>query len=133
MIRKLIVLTLILLAAGCKTEAPTEDVDKAAALFFDRLKSGQYEAIYTSASTQFKDNVAKATILDNLQQINALGRIQAYTRVRMPFEDKDKDRIVSPAYAVIFDQVTTEITLNFKDEKGEWKLLGFQVKPRSTS
>lgn len=133
MFRKAIVLTLLLLAAGCNTEAPTEDVDKAATLFFERLKSAEYDSIYQSASQQFKDSVAKATILDNLQQINAMGRIQTFTRLKMPFEAGDKERIVSPAYAVVFDQTTAEITVNFKDESGEWKLVGFSVKPRRTS
>jgi hypothetical protein len=133
MIRKTIVLALLLLAAGCKTEAPTEDVDKAATLFFERLKAAQYEDIYTSASQQFKDSVAKATILDNLQQINSMGRIQVFKRLQMPFEDDEKGRIVSPVYGVIFDQMTADITVNFKDEGGEWKLVGFQVKPRRTS
>jgi len=133
MFRKAIILALLLLAAGCNTEAPTEDVDKAAALFFERVKSAEYDSVYTSASQQFKDNVARATILDNLQQINALGRIQTYTRLRMPFEGGDNERIASPVYAVVFDQTTAEITVNFKDERGEWKLVGFQVKPRRTS
>lgn len=133
MFRKAIILAFLLLAAGCNTEAPTEDVDKAAALFFERVKSAEYDSIYASASQQFKDNVAQATILDNLQQINTLGRIQTYTRVRMPVEGTDKERIASPVYAVVFDQSTAEITVNFKDEDGEWKLVGFQVKPRRTS
>lgn len=133
MIRKTIILALLLLAAGCNTEAPTEDVDKAATLFFERLKAAQYEDIYNSTSQQFKDSVAKATILDNLQQINAMGRIQVYTRLRMPFEGNENERIVSPVYGVVFDQTTADITVNFKDEGGEWKLVGFQVKPRRTS
>lgn len=132
MFRKVIILTLLLLVAGCSREAPTEDVDKAAALFFDRLKSAQYDSIYNSASQQFKDNVAKATILDNLQQINGMGRIVTYARLKMPFEEGG-ERIASPVYAVVFDQASAEVTVNFKDEGGEWKLVGFQVKPRGAS
>jgi hypothetical protein len=31
----------------------------------------------------------------------------------------------------LFDQARAEITVNFKDDGGQWKLIGFSVKPRS--
>ncbi|HWP43030.1 MAG TPA: hypothetical protein VNO14_07335, partial [Blastocatellia bacterium] len=111
-------------------QAPPEDVDKAAALFFERLKSAEYETIYGDASEQFKETVVKATIIDNLKQMAALGRIQDYHRLKMTFENEDDSTIASPVYSVVFDQTVAEITLNFKDEGGEWKLIGFVVKQR---
>ncbi|HET9530110.1 MAG TPA: hypothetical protein VFQ92_07150 [Blastocatellia bacterium] len=133
MLKRIIWLSVLLLLTGCALragEAPPEDVDKAAALFFERLKSAEYEVIYADASEQFKEQVDKATIIDNLKQITALGRIQDYRRLRMIFEGEGKNRVASPVYSVIFDQNVTEITVNFKDEGGEWKLVGFSVKQR---
>jgi hypothetical protein len=133
MLKGIISLSLVMFLAGCALragEAPPEDIDKAAALFFERLKSAEYETIHEDASKQFKDQVDKATIIDNLKQMSALGRIQNYSRLRMIFEGEGKDRIASPVYSVIFDQTVAEITVNFKDESGEWKLVGFSVKQR---
>jgi hypothetical protein len=125
MLKRMISLSLILFLAGCALRsepAPPEDVDKAAALFFERLKSAGYETIYDDASKQFKEQVPKPTIIDNLKQMAALGRVQDYRRLKMSFEGN----VASPEYSVIF----AEITVNFKDESGEWKLVGFSVKQR---
>lgn len=133
MARKLVVVLLSLFIVGCSlrsTEAPPEDIEKASTLFFERLKSAQYEEIYKDASEKFKEIQIKTTIIDNLKQIAALGRIQEYRRLSMTFEGEDKNRIASPIYVVIFDNVSAQITLNFKDEGGEWKLFGFVVKQR---
>jgi hypothetical protein len=120
---------LLCFIAGCSREAPPTDVEKAGALFFERLKGADYEAIYADASSQFKEARSKGEILDNLQQITAIGRMQSYSRLSMFFEG-GKGRIASPVYSVLFDQAATEITLNFKDEGGEWKLVGFFLKRR---
>ena len=131
MIRIAIVFTIALALTACgASEAPLQDVDKAAALFFERVKTADYDVIYKDASAEFKKNVPEATILDNLKQIGAIGRIQNYSRLRFPIESSGSQRRVSPVYSVIFDQAVTEITINFIDEGGEWKLLGFAVKQR---
>jgi hypothetical protein len=125
----MISLSLILFLAGCALRsdpAPPEDVDKAAALFFERLKGAEYETIYKDASKQFKDQVPRVTVIDNLKQMAALGRIQDYRRLKMSFEGD----YASPDYSVVFDQNIAEITLNFKNESSEWKLVGFSVKQR---
>jgi hypothetical protein len=130
---KLVFVFLLLMMAGCSLrggQAPPEDIDKAAALFFERLKSAEYDAIYNDVSKQFKQQVPKATILENLKQVSAMGRIQDYRRLSMSFEGESKDQMASPVYSVLFDRVAAEITVNFKDEDGEWRLLGFSVKQR---
>ena len=129
MFRIMIAVLFVCFVSGCSREAPPTDVDKAAALFFERLKGAEYETIYADASSQFREQKSKGEILDNLQQITAIGRIQDYRRLSMFFEG-DKNRIASPSYSVLFDQAATEIMLNFKDEGGEWKLVGFSLKRR---
>jgi hypothetical protein len=135
MARKLVVVLLLLSIFGCSlrsSEAPPQDVEKAATLFFERLKSAQYEEIYKDAAESFKKNQPRMTIIDNLKQIAAIGRILEYRRLSMTFEGDNDNRIATPIYAVVFDQAGAQITLNFKDEDGEWKLFGFVVKQRGT-
>jgi hypothetical protein len=132
MVKKLLVVWLAVVVVGCsRSEAPVHEVDKAAAVFFEHVKSAEYDAIYNEASEQFKKQVARATAMDNLKQVAAMGRIQNYNRLSMRLEGDEKNRVASPVYSVIFDQARAEITVNFKDDGGEWKLLGFSVKPRS--
>lgn len=130
MLRIMMVALLVCFAMGCSREAPPTDVDKAATLFFERLKGAEYDAIYADASSQFKERKSQGEILDNLQKITAIGRIQSYSRLSMFFEGDKNNRIASPSYSVLFDRAATEITVNFKDEGGEWKLVGFDLKRR---
>ncbi|HJQ69714.1 MAG TPA: hypothetical protein VKA70_12115 [Blastocatellia bacterium] len=133
MLKKLLVVWLALTAAGCwASEAPTQDVDKAAAVFFERVKSAEYDTVYNEASEEFKKNVARATAIDNLKQITAMGRIQSFERLSFRLEGEEKNRLVSPVYSVLFDRARADITVRFKDEGGEWKLIAFEVKPRAT-
>ena len=133
MVKKLLVLWLALMVVGCsRSEAPVQDIDKAAGEFFERVKSAEYDVIYNEASEQFKDKVARATAMDNLKQVAAMGRIQSFDRLSMKVEGDEKNRIASPVYSVIFDKARAEITVNFKDDGGQWKLIGFSVKPRSS-
>ncbi|HLG17019.1 MAG TPA: hypothetical protein VJH03_21325 [Blastocatellia bacterium] len=134
MFRKLMVLCLALVSTapitGCSKEARSEDVDKAADVFFERLKSAEYDAIYDDAAQPFKEQNSRAATLDNLKQIAAMGRIMKHTRLSMSFDKEGGARICLPAYAVIFDAARAEITLKFLDAGGEWKVLGFFVKTR---
>lgn len=132
MLKKLLVLWLALMVVGCSpSEAPVHDIDKAAGVFFERVKSAEYDAIYNEASEQFKSQVARATAMDNLKQVAAMGRIESFNRLSMRLEGDEKNRVASPVYNVLFDKARAEITVNFKDDGGEWKLLGFSVKPRT--
>ncbi|HXU37741.1 MAG TPA: hypothetical protein VN937_15370 [Blastocatellia bacterium] len=129
----LIVLTVALAIGGCSVlshKAPTEDVDKAAGLFFQRLDNQDFNAIYDDCSKRFKTNKPKQTILENLGQLASNGKTLDFQRTGMPVEGQGNDRVVSPVYKVIFEQMSGEVTLNFQDESGEWKLLGFAFKPR---
>jgi hypothetical protein len=130
MVRILIAATLLLFVFACSREARPQDVEQAAALFFERLKGAEYDTIFNEASEQFKSQVSKDTMLDNLKQVTAIGRIQNYQRLSLPFESDKENQIASPVYAVYFDQGITEMTLNFKGEGGKWKLLGFSLKRR---
>ena len=49
---------------GCSLlshEAPTEDADKAAGLFFQRLNNNEYDKIYDDAAKRFRTNKTKAS------------------------------------------------------------------------
>lgn len=122
---------LLTFSIGCSArEAPYEDVDKAAGLFFERLKAAEYDTIYDDSCEAFKEQKPRGEVLENLKKITALGRPQSYDRLSMLFDKDGKKRIASPIYAVTFDQTKGEITLTFRDDGGEWKLLGFSVKNR---
>jgi len=129
----LIVLLAVIPLGGCSLlshEAPTEDVDKAATLFFQRLDNQDFNKIYDDCSQRFKTNRSRQTILENLGQLASNGKTQNFQRTSMPIEGKGKERVVSPVYQVLFEQMSGEVVLNFQDESGEWKLLGFSFKPR---
>ena len=129
----LIALLAALPLAGCSLlshEAPTEDVDKAAALFFQRLDNQDFNGIYYDCSKRFKKNKPRQTIVENLGQLAANGKARDFQRTSMAIEGQGSDRTVSPVYKVLFEQVAGEVTLNFQDESGEWRLLGFAFKPR---
>ena len=133
MLKKMLVVWLALIVVGCSpSEAPVSDIDKAAGVFFERVKSAEYDAIYNEAAEQFKKQVARAKAMDDLKQVAALGRIESFDRLSMRLEGDEKNRIASPVYSVLFDKSRADITVNFLDEGGEWKLVGFSVKPRSS-
>ena len=129
--KRLLVVWLALIVIGCSaSKAPPQDVDKAAAVFFERVKSAEYDAVYNEASEEFRKNVARATAIDNMKQVAAMGRIQSYDRLTFKIEGEAKNRLASPVYSVMFDRARADITVNFRDEGGEWTLAGFSVKPR---
>ena len=129
------ILVLAVFIAGCSVlshEAPVEDIDKAAALFFQRLENHDYDAIYDDAAKAFKQRKTREQVTENLKQITAFGKIGDYQRVRMPQEGEGKERMLSPVFATVFEQVRGDLTLNFRDEGGEWKLIGFVFKPHGS-
>jgi hypothetical protein len=125
---------MVLLPAGCSLlshEAHTDDVDKAAALFFQRLGQEQYDTIYDDAAKGFKDSQTRQTVIDNLRQMAEHGTIVDFQRISMSLSGESKSRMSSPVYRTASDRARAEIALMFQDESGEWKLFGFTYKPRS--
>ncbi len=111
-------------------DAPPEDIDKAAALFFQRLNAADYEAIYQDTAKKFKENQTKEKIIESLKEITARGQVKDYQRLRMTFEGEGKDMRAVPVFGTLFDQGNGEMILYFVDESGEWKLIGFAFKQR---
>ena len=136
MLRKVVALVMFsiaMLPAGCSLlshEAPSDDVDKAAAQFFQRLGNEEYDTIYNDAAKGFQANQTRQTVTDNLRQIADHGKIFDFQRISMSFQGEGKSRIASPVYRTSSQQAKAEITLNFQDEGGEWKLFGFINKLR---
>jgi hypothetical protein len=130
MFRLIIVSTLLVFMFGCSREAPLEDVDKAGALFFQRLNDAEYDTIYKDAATQFKKNQQRETVVESLKELTAKGRLQEFRRINTSFTDQNKDRIATPVFGTTFEQSRGEITLSFIDEGGEWKLIAFAFKQR---
>src|SRR5262245_48860975 len=126
--------TILLTAVLCSAcsllshEAPVEDIDKAAALFFQRLDKGEFDAIYNDSAKDFKEKKTRQEVTENLQQVAASGKTVDYSRIKMPIEGQGKSRIFSPVFIVSFEKGAGELTLNFQDESGEWKLIGFAFK-----
>ncbi|MEK6407141.1 MAG: hypothetical protein AABN34_09280 [Acidobacteriota bacterium] len=125
--------SIAMLLAGCSLlshEAPSEDVDKAATLFFQRLDKAEYDTIYDDAAKKFKANKTRATVTENLTQLGAFGKTLGFERISMQLQGEGKDRMVLPVYKVQFEQGRGEVTLMFQDDSGEWKLFGFALKPK---
>jgi hypothetical protein len=132
--RKILAIVLLLVfVTGCALrshEAPPEDIDKAAALFFQRLNAAAYDTIYKATAEKFKQNKTKEEIVDSLKEITSKGKLQDYQRVKMSFEGEGKDLRAAPTFSALFEQARGELTLYFVDESGEWKLIGFAFKQR---
>jgi hypothetical protein len=122
----------LMLITGCHHEAPTDDVDKAAAQFFLRLQAAQYDQIYDNADDHLKDQKPRAAVIDDLQKLAAYGRPQEWHRLSMTLGTESGDkRVAVPLYTVSTENMNLEISLKFIDDDGEWKLLGFAVTPHA--
>ena len=133
MSKKLAIALLLVFVSGCSMrlhEAPPEDVDKAAALFFQRLNAAEYETIYKDTAKKFKQNQTKEKILESLKELTAKGRVQQFQRMKMSFEGEGADTMAVPVFSTLYEQARGETTLYFVDENGEWKLIGFAFKQR---
>jgi hypothetical protein len=131
MLRIVIISFLLVFVVACAREAPTEDVDKAAALFFQRLNDAEYDTIYKDAATQFKKVQSRDVVVESLKELTAKGRLHEFRRINTTFQDIGKDRTAKPVFGTTFDQAKGEITLTFIDESGEWKLIEFAFKQRA--
>lgn len=136
MLRKVVaglVVVLAILPSGCSVlshEAPSEDIDKAAALFFQRLGNGEYDTIYNDSSTLFQQRQTRQTVVESLSQMVEQCKVENFERVSMTFHNEGKNRLASPVYSVTSDRSRGETTLTFHDQAGEWKLIGFAFKAR---
>jgi hypothetical protein len=120
-------------ACSLKTrEAPPEDVDKAAILFFQRLEQAQYEKIWDDAAESFKKTSQKTEVLESLKQMAGLGKAGTPARVEMTFTTDEGKRVALPKYAVRFEQNPASVLFKFVDESGEWKMGAFEVRQRAS-
>src|SRR5215204_3908407 len=120
MFRMIIISMLLVFMVACARQAPPEDVDKASALFFQRLNDAEYDTIYNDASTQFKKNQPREVVVESLKELIARGRIQDFKRITTAYKDQDKQRVATPVYSTLFEQSKGELSLTFIDEGGEW-------------
>jgi hypothetical protein len=138
MLRLIMLVTIVgaaVLSPGCSLlshEAPTEDADKAAGLFFQRLNNNQYDKIYDDAAKRFRTNKPRQVVTDSLKELTANGKVRDFERISMPIQGEGKDRMVQPVYKTLFESVAGDIYLTFLDEGGEWKLFGFAFKPKKS-
>jgi len=120
----------LLIITGCTHKAPTEDIDKAAAQFFLRLQAAKYDEIYDQADESLKEQKPRAAVVDDLQKLITYGRPEDWHRLSMTLGTERGDKQVAvPLYTLKTDYITSEVSLKFIDVEGEWKLLGFAVKP----
>ena len=142
MSRKLFIISVLVLLAGFAgvagfyfypQEAPYEDVDKATALFFQRLGAEQYDEIYDDASRYYKEANTRPVMLENLKKVKALGNHATPARVQMIFDTYKGHRVAEPVYGVLFERARTFITIRYIDEGGEWKVMGFTAENRLSS
>lgn len=135
MYRRMIALAMAALLGGCSlvfhSEAPLEDVEKASALFFQRLQEADYETIYKDCARQFKQNKTRDEIIDSLKSFNSYGKFLGYQRISAGYDGDPKDKLVAAVYAISFEQSRGSVTLYFVDESGEWKFIGFAWKART--
>jgi len=133
MFRKAIALLLVVIATGCGARpAPVEDVEKAAALFFQRFNDAEYIKIYEDGSKNLKQ-ADREQVLDTLKQLASNGRIAQYTRLSMSLPPQETTRQAQPLYSVTTDHVRADFKLIFVDEGGEWKLESFEYKRRQVA
>jgi hypothetical protein len=146
-----IILNLLLLSQACslKTpEAPYEDIDKAAILFFERLKASKYDEIYSDSAKSFQDSNPRPEVFGNLKKMTDLGKPETPVRMTMSYSNEEGKRIATPNYSVLFinnspgelktpdsqavpAQTKATVILKFIDDGGEWKLGAFEVRQRS--
>lgn len=132
MYRKMIAVALAFSLAACAwySEARPEDIDKAAALFYQRLAEADYDAIYKDTAKGFKEKKTRAEIVESLTELAANGKVQSFVRISGGLEGEGKNARNFAVYATRFEQRAGNLTLSFVDESGEWRLIGFALKLR---
>lgn len=133
MFKKAIILGLLLFVSACSLqtqEAPYDDVDKATGLFFERLKAGKYNEIYSDSAKSFQQRNPQPEVLENLKKMSAMGTPNTPVRMSLTTDMEEGKRMAMPNYLVMFDQNRATVILKFIDESGEWKLAAFEVRKR---
>ncbi|HKV39705.1 MAG TPA: hypothetical protein VJX67_10870 [Blastocatellia bacterium] len=123
----------ILLIAGCTYHAPPGDVDKAAAEFFLRAKSHDYDKIYDDAAAPFKDQNPRVEALESFRKFIGYGRPARWERISMSFADEGKWHVAQPVYMVQTDNITSKVSLKFGDANGVWRFMGMAIAPHGAS
>jgi len=132
MYRHLTAVLFVALLMGCalRSEAPLEDVDKAAGLFFQRLSEADYETIYKDTAKRFKEKKTHDEIISSLKELGEHGKVLQFARISTSREGEDKDPIIGATYGTTFERRGGNVTLYFVDESGEWRVVGFAMKSR---
>jgi len=127
-----IAVVLLLVTSSCflDSAAPPEDVDKAAAQFFSRIKDANYNEVYNDAAKGFKKDKTRDELINNLTDLTSGGRYVGSSRLSTYFTDQDGKHIGVTTYLTQFERSKGEVKLFFIDEDGEWKFSGFEFKPR---
>jgi hypothetical protein len=151
MFKHAMILCLLLLLTGCSLkspEAPYEDVDKAAILFFERLSTGKYDEIYSDSEKTFQSRNPRPEVIENLKKMSMMGKPGSPVRMTMTYSTEEGKRVAMPNYAVLFDNnnpvvlpppgepapppfIKATVILKFIDDSGEWKLGAFEVRQRA--
>lgn len=132
--KKVILLLLLLFSAACSVvqkELPTEDVDKATALFLERLANAQYDKIYSESAKSFKEENPQTQVLETLKQMAELGKPVNPNRINMRFETAAGKRVAIPTYYVYFNDQRMTLVCKFIEEENQWKLGGYEVRQRA--
>lgn len=136
MLRIVLVVFLAVACFGCSLaarEAPPEDAEKAGAQVFERLKEAKYETIYSDASDILQREKARASVVDDLKKVTAVGKILDYRRKGANFSKEGDKSFALVTYNMTFEQTKGEATLQFVDVGGEWKLSGYSFGTRGSS
>ena len=132
--RTILVLFLLSFTTACslvKEEVKTEDVDKYAAIFFERLANAEYNKIYLDSAESFRKENSQTAVLETLKQMTELGKPGTLNRISMSLDKQDGKRIALPSYLVYFNDRRVTVNFKFVDEDGQWKLGAYEVKQRA--
>jgi hypothetical protein len=134
MYRTVIVIILLTFMMSCslvKEELKTEDVDKYAAVFFERLSNAEYEKIYKDSAESFRKENQQSAVLETLKQMTELGKPGTPNRISMTFNNQGGKRIAFPSYSIYFNERRVTVNFKFVEEDGQWKLGAYEVKQRA--
>ena len=134
MYRILFMIFLLSFTTACsivKEDLKTEDVDKYAAVFFERLAKADYAEIYKDSAESFQKENSQAAVYDTLKQMTELGKPGTLSRISMSLDKQDGKRIALPSYLIYFNERRVTVNFKFIDEDGQWKLGAYEVKQKA--
>lgn len=133
MFRTIILALFVLSLTGftaCKGEAPPAEAFEAGDKFIERLKKAEYDTIYNEASDLLKERLTRIAAIEEMKKITAVGRIQDYKRGGMTVGVENGRSFATPVYGIVFENISGQLTLQFVDSGGNWKLSGFGATTR---